>query len=271
MTYGKDFILTLFTKDPELAAEADRAGVDRIGVDIERLGKRVRQAHLDTWISDHEEMDLGPLRSRLSRSQLFARCNPIHADSAAELDRLLAAGVEVIMLPFFSQTADAERFIRLLDGRATPVLLMETASAVEAGGEVWRGDGGEEEDIGLNDLYLSLGWRNHFEVLVSDLLERTCEQILQAGLRLGVGGLGKAGDITLPIPADLVYSQMARLHARAALISRAFFHPSIGPINMKQEVRRLRANLDVMHGRTQQDLQADRDRLRDYAFGQWNG
>ena len=268
MTYGSDFTLTLFTRDPVLAGAADRAGVDRIGVDIERIGKNERQAHLNSWISDHDEQDLIPLRLQLSHSRLFARCNPIHADSAAEIDRLIAAGVEVLMLPFFHQVREAEQFIRLLDCRATPVLLMETASSVELVKDVCRVDGVEEVHIGLNDLYLSLGWRNHFEVLVSDLLERACEEILTAGHRLGVGGLGKAGDISLPIPADLVYAQLARLQASAALISRAFFRPAAEVFDMTREVKRLRANLDEMYARTPQQLQMDRDQLRCCALSQ---
>ena len=43
--FGESFRLTLVTDDAALAARADRAGVNRIGVDIERLGKAAsRQA-----------------------------------------------------------------------------------------------------------------------------------------------------------------------------------------------------------------------------------
>ena len=38
------FRLTLWTADAALAARADAAGVDRIGVDLDRLGKAERQA-----------------------------------------------------------------------------------------------------------------------------------------------------------------------------------------------------------------------------------
>ena len=40
------------------AARADAAGVDRIGVDLDRLGKRDRQAGLGSSISPHTEDDL---------------------------------------------------------------------------------------------------------------------------------------------------------------------------------------------------------------------
>jgi hypothetical protein len=260
MTYGQEFILTLFTNDPTLASAGDRAGIDRIGVDVERLGKHARQAHLNTWISDHDEQDLPPLRDAVKHGKLFARCNPLHDGSAAELERLLAYGVEVIMLPFFHTVAEADCFIRLLDGRATPVLLLETAAAASVVDELCCLDGVEEIHIGLNDLHLSLGWRSHFDVLVSDYLCSVCETIRTAGLRLGVGGLGRAGDVDLPIPADLVYAQFPRLGAHGALISRAFFRGA--PIDLSAEIARTRDNLDAMRVLSPATLEDYRRRLQ---------
>lgn len=88
MTYGERFVLTLCTRDATLAAAADQAGVNRIGVDLERLGKDVRQGGLATWISDHGEADLAMLAAQIPHRRLFARCNPIHAGSKAEVDAL---------------------------------------------------------------------------------------------------------------------------------------------------------------------------------------
>jgi len=246
LSYGHDFILTLLTNDPKLAAAADQAGVDRIGVDLEQIGKHARQGHLNTWISDHRETDLPLLRTSISKAQLFARCNPVHPASAEELDRLIAYGVEVVMLPFFHTVGEAEKFVRLVDGRATPVLLLETAEAATAVSALCRIAGVHEIHIGLNDLHLSLGWRSHFDVLVSDYLVGICKTILEAGLCLGVGGLGRAGDNDLPVPADLVYAQLPRLGARAALVSRSFFRGQV-PVDMNREIHRLRENLDAMN------------------------
>ena len=74
MSYGDDFALTLFTNDAALAAQADAAGVDRIGVDLERIGKSARQGHLATWISEHVEPDLAAITPVLKRAATFARC-----------------------------------------------------------------------------------------------------------------------------------------------------------------------------------------------------
>jgi hypothetical protein len=260
LSFGSDFILTLLTNDPKLAVAADQAGIDRIGVDLEQMGKYARQAHLNTWISDHTENDLPLLRASISRARLFARCNPIHPASAEELDRLIAYGVEVVMLPFFHTVAEADTFVRLLDGRATAVLLLETAAAAAVVSELCRIDGVNEIHIGLNDLHLSLGWRSHFEVLASEYLTGLCKTIREAGLRLGVGGLGRAGDNDLPIPADLVYAQYPRLGARAGLVSRTFFRGA-APVDINGEIGRLRENLDYMNSLSMTVLMEKRRQL----------
>lgn len=262
MSYGDQFVLTLFTNDPLLAAMADRAGIDRIGVDIEHLGKDLRQGHLNTWISDHSEADALRLRPCMQRSALFARCNPIHPGSADEVDRLLGIGVEVLMLPYFKSTLEAEKFIRLVDGRATPVLLAETKEAAAVMSDLCRMDGVQEIHIGLNDMRLSLGWPSHFHVLVSDFLVRLCEPVLQAGLRLGVGGLGRAGDCDLPIPSDLVIAQLPRLGATASLVSRAFFRGA-APLDLDAEISALRKLLDHLAGQPESWLEEQRSALTD--------
>jgi hypothetical protein len=244
MSYGNDFVLTLFTNDAALASATDRAGVDRIGIDMEQIGKGARQGHLATWISDHAENDLAVVRPALQRAALFARCNPVHAGSRAEIDRLIAAGARVIMLPYFKTTADAETFIGLVDDRAHPVLLVETAEAAAVIADLCRIPGVGEIHIGLNDMRLSLGWPSHFHVLVSDFLVRICDTVLAAGLRLGVGGIGRAGDNDLPVPADLVSAQLPRLGATASLVSRSFFRAPV-PVDLGAEFAKLRAWLDA--------------------------
>ena len=74
--FGHDFCLTLLTKDPRLAAEADSAGVNRIGVDLERLGKAERQPSPDSRISDHTWQDLARIAPSVQRADLFAESIP---------------------------------------------------------------------------------------------------------------------------------------------------------------------------------------------------
>ncbi|HSE12148.1 MAG TPA: hypothetical protein VLB69_05910, partial [Rudaea sp.] len=153
------------------------------------------------------------------------------------------AGVQAIMLPFFKTVAEAERFIRLVDERAHPVLLVETAESARLIAEICRIPGVREVHVGLNDMRLSLGWPSHFHVLVSDFLVGLCGVVLGAGLKLGVGGVGRAGDNDLPVPADLVSAQIVRLGATSALVSRSFFREPMPP-DLNLELQKLRAWFD---------------------------
>jgi hypothetical protein len=262
LSYGNQFVLTLFTNNPEVAAQADLAGIDRVGVDLEQIGKHHRQGHLNTWISDHTEEDLQGLRPTLRRASLFARCNPIHPGSHEEIDRLIGHGVSVLMLPYFKTPVEAEKFIRMVDERATPVLLVETREAAAAISDITKIDGVREIHIGLNDMRLSLGWPTHFHVLVSDFLVQLCEPVLTAGLKLGIGGVGRAGDRDLPIPSDLVIGQLPRLGAGASLVSRAFFNGK-NPIDLSSEIAALRTLLDIRANMPDDFHQQERARLAD--------
>lgn len=245
MSYGTDFTLTLWTAEPRLAREADAAGVDRVGLDLEKLGKKARQHHLNTWISEHAESDLPAIRNTLRKARLFVRTNPLHAGSPEEIDRLLDGGVEVLMLPMFHTPDEVASFVRLVGGRAIVSLLLETAAAARRVDEIVRIPGVDEIHIGLNDLRISRGLANHFEVLASDSMRVLSDTIRAAGIRFAFGGIGRAGDDQLPIPSDLVYAQYPRLKAGGALISRAFFPRDGTKIDLKIEVDRARTRLDA--------------------------
>ncbi len=243
MTYGSEFTLTLFTNNPALAAHADAAGVNRIGPDLEIIGKHGRQGHLNTRISAHTIADIAAIRPRLTRAKLFVRINPIHPGSAEEIGCVLDEGAEIVMLPMFTTPEEVAAFLRLVDGRARTVLLLETAKAAARIDEFLALGGFDEMHIGLNDLYLSSGLRSQFEVLCSDVLESVCTKLRAAGVRFGLAGIGRAGDAKLPVPSDLVYPQHPRLGATGAILSRVFFAPN-GDFDLAREVAGARARLD---------------------------
>lgn len=259
---GAGMVFTLFTNDPALAGRADAAGVDRIGLDLEAMGKSERQGHTPSWISHHRIDQLPAIAGRLDAAVLFARTNPIHAGSAAEVDALVAAGAAVLMLPMFRTCAEVETFVRLVDGRAEVSLLAETAASLARLHEIVRVPGIGEIHIGLNDMHLDMKLASHFEVLASDVMDVAAETVHRAGLPFGFGGVGRHGDTRLPIPADLVYAQLARLAASRTLISRVFVDESDGVVALDQEVLRVRERLDYWSRQPPQDLLAARDDLR---------
>jgi hypothetical protein len=245
------FVLTLWTSDPDLAARADAAGVERIGVDLERLGKAERQRGLGTWISPHTEDDLEPVGAALGGAELFARVNPLNPGSAGEVEAVLDRGAQVLMLPMVRTAAEAREFVRLVDGAAVVVLLVENAEAIAALATV---DGVDEVHIGINDLALSLGLSSRWLTLAGDLALRAGATVRAAGKRFGLGAIGRPGDRGLPVPVDLVYAEYARTGATAALVSRSFFRS--GDIDLTEEIADVRSAIDGWSARTDAELAA---------------
>lgn len=220
--FGEAFRLTMLTTDPALAAAGDRAGVQRIGIDFEHLGKAERQAGYDTRVSRHEWSDLAVVAAVLDRGRAFARLNPIHDGSAAEVETALSCGARVLMLPFFRTAGEVERFVALVRGRAETMVLVETAPAAVRIRDIIAVRGVDEIMIGLNDLHLQLGVANHFEVLVSPLMEGICHALRADGRPFSVGGVARAGDRAMPVPSELVYAQYPRLGATGGWLTRSF-------------------------------------------------
>jgi hypothetical protein len=259
---GTDFILTLFTNDPELARRADGAGIDRVGLDLEKIGKGERQDARRCWISDHKAHEIHAVRRSLRKAKLFARTNPIHPGSRGEIAGLLGAGVEVLMLPMFTTVAEAARFIDLVDRRATVSLLLETAAAAARADALVKLEGVDEIHVGLNDLHLSLGLDSHFELLTSSLMDWLSQTVRDAGIPFGFGGVGRHGDERLPIPADLVYAQYPRLGADRALVSRVFVSPDYRTLDLAAEVALFRSRISHWCGAPPEALSEVRGDLR---------
>jgi hypothetical protein len=259
----QDFRLTLITNDLALAGRADRAGVDLIGVDIERLNKTARQSHIpDARISDHELSDLARLAPAVRIASLFARLNPVHEGSKDEINSAVAHGAAVLMLPYFFSASEVEEFVRLVDDRAKVVLLLETAAAVVRLHDILAVAGIDEVMVGLNDLHLSMAVANHFELVASDLMTMISDAVRARGLRFGFGGLARAFDDRLPVPSDLVLGQHARLSSTSAWISRSLFAPAPASVDLAVEVARLRERLAYWFAQPKGILDEQRDALR---------
>ena len=218
--------LTLWTNDLERTRWADAAGVDRIGLDLETIGKSDRQRGLPTWISNHTWDDLDRLARVVRPGRLFVRLNELNPNSSDEIACAIDAGVAVIMQPNFTRRFEVEEFAQLVDGRAELVPLVERAAATEFVRDL-PGLGVREIHIGLNDLSIDLGEHNRLAVLAMPIMDAISANAHAAGLRLGLGGLGRAYDQDLPVPSELVYAQHARLGARGALLARSFFRETM--------------------------------------------
>lgn len=216
----REFKLFLITNNPEMAAYAVSCGVDRIFVDLELLGKHERQGHLDTVISSHTLEDVIRIRAAVPAGQLMVRINPVNESSAREIDSVIAAGADVIMLPMFAEPAQVAFFTAAVAGRARCSLLVETLSAAQHLRECVRVPGVDEVHIGLNDLHLELKMDFMFEPLANGLVDDLAAVLRSEGIPFGIGGIARVGEGMLP--AELLLAEHVRLGSTAAILSRTF-------------------------------------------------
>lgn len=224
------------TADPEIAHYAVESGVDWILVDLEALGKSERQGHLDTVISRHNISDVAAVRKTLPRGALTVRTNPLNPGTAAELDLVLSAGADAVMLPYFHSAAEARTFAELVKGRAAIILLAETVGAMRELARCCEIPGVDRIHIGLNDLSLQLRRRFMFELLVDGTVDEMAGMLTAAGMPFGIGGVARVGEGLLP--AEAILMEHRRLGSCSAILSRTF-HRQI------DSLARLREEMDL--------------------------
>lgn len=218
--------LMYITNRPDIAQIAETAGVDRIFVDMEFIGKDERQKGLDTVKSRHTFLDIANIKQAVEMAEVLARINPIHdplpdyPGSAVEIDRTIAAGADIIMLPYFKTPEEVRTFLKLVNGRARTMLLLETREAVEHVDEILSIPGIDEIHIGINDLSLSYGKRFMFELLADGTVEQLCFKFRKKGIPFGFGGIASLGNGLLP--SEYVIKEHYRLGSTCVILSRSF-------------------------------------------------
>ena len=218
--------LMYITNRPQIAQIAQAAGVDRIFLDMESLGKQERQGGMDTVQSSHTVADVANIRQVVTDAQLLVRCNPLHeacegyCGSDEEIEAVLNSGADMIMLPYFKTPEEAAAFIKMIGGRAKTNLLVETPEAVRAIDEILAIPGIDEVHIGINDLSLGYHKKFMFELLCDGTVEKLCEKFRKAGIPYGIGGIASLGRGLLP--AEYLIKEHYRLGSTAAILSRSF-------------------------------------------------
>ncbi len=153
----KPLIVFFITNRPDVALVAEKYGVDRIWVDLEVRGKEQRQHNLNTVKSHHSISDIAAIKPLLTRAEMMVRINSWYEGSQKEIDQVIAAGADIIMLPYWKTVEEVRSFIDAVHGRCRTSLLLETKEAVDIIDDVLAMGGFDEIHIGLNDLHLSYG------------------------------------------------------------------------------------------------------------------
>ena len=210
----------LITKDPKLVRQAEAAGVERIFVDLEKLGKQERQGHLNTHIADHTIDDIANIKSALDHAELMVRLNPLNAKTQWEVEEAIKYGADILMLPMYRTGEEVTEFVRIVDSRVKVIPLLETVGAVQSIRDVVKIRGVSEVYIGLNDLHLDMGLRFMFEPLANGLVDELAGIINKAGLPFGFGGVARLGEGI--IPGEQVLGEHLRLGSSSVILSRTF-------------------------------------------------
>lgn len=250
------------TNNPDVARIAEECGVDRIFVDMEFIGKDIRQGGLDTVQNHHTIEDIRRIKSVLSKAKVLVRINPIHQnvegyfDSKEEIDAAIDAGADILMLPFFRTVKEVEEFIAFVDGRVQTCLLLETPEAANIIDEILDVPGIDMVHIGLNDMHLAMGLTFMFELLANGMVDQLAGKIKARGIQFGFGGI--AGLHGGALPGSYVLKEHYRLGSSMVILGRSFCNTNV--ITDKEEIKKI-FNSGISEIR---DLETEIQRVVDY-------
>lgn len=209
------------TNSPKGAVACERAGVDRIFIDMEYIGKDKRQGGLDTVKNHHTVEDVKNVRAVISKSKLLVRVNPIHERSAEEIDSVIDAGADFIMLPMWKSVEEVKTFYSIVNRRVKTILLLETDEARLCLDEVIKLKDVDEIYIGLNDLHLSQHKKFMFELYTDGTVDEIVKKLKSANIKFGIGGVGKVNCDNL-LSAENILCEHYRLGSSMVILARAF-------------------------------------------------
>jgi len=212
--------LIYITNNPAVALVAEKYGVERVMVDLETLGKEERQKGMNTVQSHHTVDDVATISNVLTKSDTLVRVNPWNNNSICEIEAVIAAGADIIMLPMWKSADEVDKFLRTVNQRTHTILLLETKEAVECLDVVLDNPLLDEIHIGLNDLHLSYGLTFMFELLTNGIVEAICEKCKAKKVPYGFGGIARIGEGMLP--AERIVMEHYRIGSTRAILSRSF-------------------------------------------------
>ena len=230
--------LMYITNNPMVAKIAENSGVDRIWIDLETKGKEQRQKNMDTVKSRHAISDIKIISDVLEMSELMVRINPFDKNTHNEIENVISAGAQRIMLPMWKTPDEVNRFLEIINKRVHTTLLLETKEAVECLDAVLENPLVDEIHIGLNDLHLSYGLNFLFELLTNGTVETICNKCKSKNIPYGFGGIARLGEGI--VPAERIITEHYRLGSTRAILSRSFCNTEV-TTNLK-EIEKLFSN-----------------------------
>lgn len=213
------------TNDPKQAQNLSECGIQQIMVDTEIIGKVERQGHKDTIISDHSLDDIIALKNLNLEAEIICRINPYYNGSFDEIDTAIKNGADIIMIPMITSMDNYQSMVDRVNGKAKVLPLIETPYSVFKLSEILDYSDLTQIHFGLNDLCISLGMKNLFEVLLSQTFQDTVRNIKISGLVKGIGGIGDP-QISQKVSPLALLNRYMKCGSNSVILSRSFFSKS---------------------------------------------
>ncbi len=255
----------IILNSPELAIYCLDNGVDRIFLDLEKIGKVERQGHLNTWITDHSRSDIIRLRECLPKGKLIVRLNPWNSKTISEIEFAVNNGADFLMLPMIKSYDQISSFSSAVSNRIPIIPLIETAESLDLIPKIIKLEGVKELYIGLNDLRLSLGYKFIFEPLIYNLFEKPSKILNEENIPWGFGGIARIGEGL--IPAELIIGEHVRLGSKRLILSRTFhgktkdLNEFCQNINLRHEIKKIQEVEKMWKNSNKKDLENNHNNI----------
>ena len=165
----------MITNNPKIAKYITNNGVDRLFIDLEKLGKNIRQGHLDTWKSNHSFDDIRIIRKEIKGKKILVRLNPWNNNSLNEINIAIEYGADFLMLPMIINFEEIYKFCKAVNSWVPVIPLIETRESLGFLDAIIGLEGVREIYIGLNDLSISYGYKFMFEPLRNGMLDEAAK------------------------------------------------------------------------------------------------
>ncbi len=248
--------LLLFHRSLELDQACMRGGASAIIIDLENKGKDIRQSGFDTEINSHSIADIEKLK-QLAGIRVICRINGFNTDTHNEIERVIAAGADEILLPMVTMQADVERCLSLISGRCLLGIMLETREVLAFSSRL-EAYPLARVYVGLNDLRISRGSPSIFDAISNGTIDTLRQQF--PNIPFGFAGLTIPGH-GHPVPVHLLTAELARLDCDFTFLRRSFFKDTAGR-DVALEILRIQAAMQKARLRSLADIETDQRALQ---------
>ncbi len=214
------------------------SGVDQIMIDCESIGKLDRQKGKNAVFNSHNINDILNIERSKIRSKFICRINPYNKFTFKEIDQVVDCNYDYIMLPMINNLENYFKIIKYIDKRIKVIPLIETSFSLIFLNYILHEDI-DQVHFGLNDLSISFGTKNIFQILLSKIFINAIKESKKKCKIVGIGGIGLPENNNDKInPLDLIF-EYKRIGSNSVILSRSFFIEGYNSSKIKYSINKL--------------------------------